>query len=491
MAEKEEKPQMSSDVLKANQGIAAQAALKAQQIMFRHKLAAVAISGENSTTSAAAALKKSAPPAVPARGDSVLTKKPPEVPPKRNSLKKPVDGEEGASKEPPPLPKKPGSAQNSPLATPKHKDKPIRPVPPTPQMANKFERPPASLPQPTIASTNPFANLRNSPQLNQRPNQPSANNSPQLSSAARSVTTSSSSASSKNTTPTPAKKQISPIEDFSSEDALRGIESGLRNMERAMAEQMSIRSMEAAAQAKNDKRNFNPMEFKRNIGGSANSLDGSGNNVATAQNMSVIESMRMALNKNLRSMERGFSMDQMRLDQMQLNNSMRNFEANSNQSNGVQRPFENHMKSLDRNLPLELQYSRHNRSQSQQDSVEQLRQNLVNAAGGPPISAAPNGTGLSRDDIRLRRRSSHDENQTQAQNNNNNPGKMVSWQQELLVSFANSSVLLFTHFPIDYFFCEFITCLNTYFNLFVCLQLIDYVSIGTKHRKMYYRENRS
>lgn len=435
MAEKEEKPPMPADVMKANQGIAAQAALRAQQIMFRHKLNSVSISGEN-TTSAAAALKKTAPPQVPARGDSVLTKKPPEVPPKRNSLKKPIDEPNATPtrQPPPPLPQKPASAQNSPLPVPKSKDKPLsmRPIPPTPQMPSKFDRPPANLPPPippipaTMVSTNPFANLRNSPQLNQRSNQPSVNNSPQLSNAPRppipppSTTTSSSSASSKNATPTPVKKQISPIEDLGSEDALRGIESGLRNMERAMQEQMNMRSIEAAAQAKNDNRNFNPMEFKRNIGGSATSLDGSGNNVATAaaQNMSVIESMRMALNKNInmRSMERGFSMDQMRLDQMHLNNSMRNFEANTGNANTGQRPFENHMKSLDRNLPLELQYSRnHNRAHSQQEQVDQLRQNITN-----PVTA-----GVSRDDIRLRRRSSHDENQlAQPQTQNNNTGKI-------------------------------------------------------------------
>lgn len=420
MADKEEKPKVSVEVMKANQGIAAQAALRAQQMMFRQKLQTVSISSETATTSAQKALlKKAPPPAVPARGDSVLTKKPPEIPPKRSSLKKPIDGdEEVASKEPPPLPQKPNSAQNSPLAALKLKDKPVpmRPVPPTPQIPPKFDRPPANLPQATIASTNPFNNLRNSPQLNQRSNQTSVNNSPQLSNAPRSTTistTSSSSASSKNATSTPVKKQISPIEDFSSEDALRGIESGLRNMERAMQEQMNIRSMEAAVQAQNDKRNFNPVEFKRNIGGSASSLDGSGNN--TSQNISVIESMRLALNKNMRSMERGFSMDQMRLDQMHLNNSMRNFEANAGNVNGGQRPFDNHMKSLDRSLPLELQYSRHNRSQSQQEMGDQMRPNIPN-----PITGS---TTLSRDDIRLRRRSSHDENQM-AQTQNNNPGKI-------------------------------------------------------------------
>lgn len=474
MAEKEEKPQLSAEVMKANQGIAAQAALRAQQIMFRQKLNAVSISGDGTATkSATAALKKSAPPQVPVRGDSVLTKKPPEIPPKRNSLKKPIDGTDdssAASKQPPPLPQKPGSAQNSPLPAPKLKDKPqigMRPVPPTPQIPAKFDRPPANLPpQPAtsavatantnaLPSTNPFANLRNSPQLNQS----RANNN----SNPPSAIPPSGATPSKTVIPKPAKKpSISPIEDFGAEDALRGIESGLRNMERAMAEQMNLRSIEAAAamaaQANEKRAAFNPIDFKRSIGGSVNSLDGSGNNIMTSsttssssasgstQNMSVIESMRLALNKNMRSMERGFSMEQMRMDQMHLNNSMRNFEANGaggggNGVAGIQRPFENHMKSLDRNLPLELQYSRHTRSHSQQETLmEQLRHhNLVNPlaaaaaaaqaahsggtnAGGGGVGGGGGG-GLSRDDIRLRRRSSHDENQlAQAQAQNTNGG---------------------------------------------------------------------
>lgn len=44
MAEKEEKPKMSADMMKTNHDIAAQAALRAQQIMFKHKLASVTIS---------------------------------------------------------------------------------------------------------------------------------------------------------------------------------------------------------------------------------------------------------------------------------------------------------------------------------------------------------------------------------------------------------------------------------------------------------------
>lgn len=44
MADKEEKPKMSADMMKTNQGIAAQAALRAQQMMFKQKLASVTIS---------------------------------------------------------------------------------------------------------------------------------------------------------------------------------------------------------------------------------------------------------------------------------------------------------------------------------------------------------------------------------------------------------------------------------------------------------------
>lgn len=93
MTEPEEKPKMSAEMIKSNQEIAAQAALRAQQIMFRQKLNAL-----NESHSASSSPKKAPPPQVPARGDSTLTKKPPEIPPKRNSLKKPNDGEKDLTK---------------------------------------------------------------------------------------------------------------------------------------------------------------------------------------------------------------------------------------------------------------------------------------------------------------------------------------------------------------------------------------------------------
>lgn len=412
MAEKEEKPKVCAEVVKANQGIAAQAALRAQQIMFRQKLNSVSISSESATTSAQKALLKKATPPVPARGESTLTKKPPEIPPKRNSLKQTKDScGQQLCKQPPPLPQKP----NSPLTTPKLKEKPLRPVPPTPQIS-KIDRPPANLPQSTTASTNPFNSLRNSPQSNQQ------NISTIL------ISTNVSSNLDKNTTM--AKRQMSPIEDLSSEDALRGIESGLRNMERAMQEQMNIRSIESAPQIQNEKciTQFNPIR----IGGSIAPLNDGRNKLesASTQNMTVIESMRLALNRNMRSMERGFSMDQ-----------MRNLETNNDNANGGQRSFENHMKSLDRNLPLELQYSRHNRSQSQQEIVDQIRHNIPNLLTGAII--------LSREDIRLRRRSSHDENQMM-QTQKNNTGK-THWRFIKSLFFKVFSLFVNEKYELNYY----------------------------------------
>lgn len=424
MAAQEENPKMTPEMMRNNQELAAQAALRAQQIMFRKSIGA-----SESLTNSPIPTKKT-PPEVPARGDSHLSKHPPEIPPKRHSLKSGLNNDDNSTplRQPPPLPQKPSSAQNSPMMAQKLRDKP-KPPPPPPiasQMQNKFDQSTSSKPVTPISnigpvlSQNPFL-ARNSPQLNQRPKPLSANVSPQLPNSQRTIIPVA--PLPKATIATPAKKPISPIEDSSSEDALRGIESGLRNMERAMQEQMSrsaaATAVAVAQQPKSDKTNFNVMEFKRSVGGSVSSLDG------TTQNVSIIEAMRMTLNKqqNIRSMERGFSMDQMRLDSINLSNMRSTLEE---MKNGSTRPIDNHMKSLDRNLPLELQYSRHHhRSQSQQEMVEQMRQNLMNpnangaattvAATSTTAATGPrHGTGsFSRDDVRLRRRSSHDENQSQ------------------------------------------------------------------------------
>lgn len=392
-------PQMTPEMFRNTQEIAAQAAMRAQQLIFRKTSA-------NDTP-------RKTPPEVPARGDS-MGKIPPEIPPKRSSLRK-HSVDEGKSM-PPPLPLKPVSAQNSPLVLPKFPKEPPKAFPPppigirpqplgTPQMIPKFEKPTA------IASAIPAQpfNQAPNPMTNNGLKQPfslrGAINSPQL---GRKI------GPPPPTRTTPQRAPVSPTDD--SEDALRGIESGLRNMERAMQEQMNLRSLEAVQQSL-EGMNFNaPIDFKQALrsGGSITSLDGS-------PNQSLIENMRMTLNKNMRSMERGISMDQMRMENM--GGAMRSIDSNPNMRAAIeelksrayaepsQRPIENHMKSLDRNLPLELQYSRHHRSQSH-EIAEQLRQTFATNAASIMGSGRPTTTGsLSREDVRLRRRSSHDENQ--------------------------------------------------------------------------------
>lgn len=476
-ADQQQAPQMTPEMFKNTQEIAAQAALRAQQIMFRKSinappLSTTTASSSNPTsssnnfnakkTAATNGNQPKAPPEVPARGD--IPKIPPEIPPKRLSLKKHITGEEiaAAGKIPPPLPQKPvtSSAQNSPQPVPKFKDKTKMPIqrqplnlrlnntgaPGTPQMPTKFEKP---QPKANATQSARFAQAQHA-QSNQMNAQQVAQHGPptqlvqstpyqpsqQHPSTTKIATTTSSST---RTTSTPAKKQMSPLEDFSSEDALRGIESGLRNMERAMQEQLTLRSLELAQHEQ-----LNTLEFKQNLramAASATSLDGS------SQNIHIIESLRMNMAKNMRSMERGFSMDQMRLDNLNLG-GMRTMESNPNMRAALDeikmkgfvdlnslsgRPVENHMKSLDRNLPLELQYSRHHhnhhRSQSQQEMVDQLRQSAAammragnvaggNGGGGGSSSGSGSGSaGMSREDVRLRRRSSHDENQMSQTNN--------------------------------------------------------------------------
>lgn len=425
-------PQMNPDLFRNSQEIAAQAAMRAQQMILRK-------------TIASSETPRKTPPEVPARGDSSMGKIPPEIPPKRSSLRK-HSVDEGKSF-PPPLPQKPGSVQNSPLVLPKFSKEPpqpgagIRPSPlATPQMITKFEKPSPIIPpaplnninQPTNPTTNNNGlkqtfNLRasgvNSPQLGRKTGPPPPTRTTPVKTQIHQ--------------PAPPS-QISPTDDFGSEDALRGIESGLRNMERAMQEQMNLRSLEAAQQ-KLEGINFNaPLDFKqalRSIGGSGGGGGGGGGgsiNSLDGSQQTLIENMRMTLNKNMRSMERGMSMEQMRLENIS-NDRMRSMDSNTNMRAAIeelkskafaemqQRPIENHMKSLDRNLPLELQYSRHHRSQSAQHEIaEQLRQTFANNAaniiggggggGGGGIVRQQTGS-LSREDVRMRRRSSHDENQ--------------------------------------------------------------------------------
>lgn len=410
MSDNNKGPEMTPEMLRKGSDLAAQAALRAQQIQRK-------------------SAESKVPPEVPARGDG--GKAAPEIPPKRLNLKKngpPEISPKPVPKQPPPLPQKPvqSAIQNSPQVLPKLTDN-IRNspqlvrAPPTPQMQAKFEKPMMAAPQVMQKfndkpSNSPIAlpkfgeKITNSPQFIIR-NQ----NSPQLNQR-----------SNISNSPIPLTnkvipKPISPSEDHSSEDALRGIESGLRNMERAMQEQMNLRSIEAASNHHNlENLNFRPMDFAKRAMGSITSLDGS------SQNMRAIENMRVGLNQNMRSMERGFSMDQMRLENLHHGNP-RIMESNPNIRSAIEemkmkgivehnvRPVEHHMRSLDRNLPLELQYSRH-RSQEIADFRDQFRQlnnggNSAANSAANSIASQPRPGGLSREDLRIRRRSSHDENQ--------------------------------------------------------------------------------
>lgn len=389
--------------MKNNQELAAQAALRAQQIMFRKSIgstASASISNNNNNAksrnapqpfqaqTAPCPSKKSTPPVVPARGDSALSKPPPEIPPKRH-MAPPVERDASAkqSSVPPPLPQKPSMVRRN-NANSAGASIPGSPIPP---MKNVTANAPVATP-PNI-SHNPF--LNHSPQMGRN----SLGNWPHTD----------------HKLPAPVKKPVSPIEDFSSEDALRGIESGLRNMERAMQEQINMRSAQQQQQKPTEKISFN----------------------------------------------RGFSMDQMRLDAMNLGGMRSTLEEmkskgfidmNATTAPNASiapntRPIENHMKSLDRNLPLELQYSRHHhhRSQSQQEMVEQMRHNLTssakNAATAMISNARQSGVAISREDVRLRRRSSHDENQM-SHSQPNSAGKMKN-KLLLPVEFYFSFNLLF------------------------------------------------
>lgn len=297
MANNQEKTQeIGAEALKTTQELAAQAALRAQQMIRR------ASQGEAQKA-----------PEVPARGGEV--RKAPEVPPKRLSLKKTftpqeiATGVEANSNSPyqapvpipqrnlpqnaPPVPQKPSSAVNSPLMTPKFKDKlPNSPLlnsrpsgsPQPPQRLIKPADPLPASPQVPVRNQNISAasslqqqppNISASPQLSQRSNMSST-----LSSLTNSPLPNQKSSSSKSS----SKTTISPSEELGSEDALRGIESGLRNMERAMQEQMNMRSMEAASQMQ---RQFNPLEFKQNIRGmgSMDRLDSGPSNLRIMENL--------------------------------------------------------------------------------------------------------------------------------------------------------------------------------------------------------------
>ena len=369
--------ELSFELLKNTQQIAEQAALRAKEIAMRSKV-----------------------PDIPLRSANGEKQKAPEIPPKRLILKKviddnPTNGEDfqpipvpqrnQAQKPPPPIPQKPSSAQNSPRMM----DKLIHPIHPQQQQVhlpqqlpqNMFHERVSQSPQLTAKNQN-IVNILNSPLFQQRANQYKMQQQQVQLQQSQMI----------------RQQQMKPDEDFGSEDALRGIERGLKNMERAMKEQMTMRNMDFVDGGKSNEMQFNPMEFKRSLGGSINSLD-----VSAGQNMRMMGNMRLNFDGqqwNQRGIERNFSMDQMRLEALQGTGPMKGMSMDISQQQKVPH---NIYRSLDRTLPLELQFSRHRQQQQQQHELEFMRQNNQNMN--------QRQQGISREDVNLRRRSSHDETQ--------------------------------------------------------------------------------
>ena len=401
---------LSADIFKATQDIAAQAALRAQERLQKVR--------------EPPPIPGSEVPVIPARSSGIFQKAP-DIPPKKFATNN--------NNVPPPLPQKPQQRSNI-------NDNPVA--------SNSLYAQTAAVPLPAAPVEIP-KRLDYLPQVPSRNSNPLEKPNPvkngQLEFQKQVPGTK------PGVAPANATK-LSPMEDTSSEDALRGIESGLRNMERAMQEQLSLRSMESET----GQQMFMP-EFRaglRNIG-SLNSFEGL---TPPQYMMPGSNNNNPVVSGRPLGMERGMSMDQMRMD-----SQLRSLESNPNiravaedlkmkpQSadvtngggkvggggGGGGRPIEQHMRSLDRSLPLELQYSRNHRQQQLQQQQLLLQQHLVskvmstadpnrhldmlnqfisrgapNPAGMVPLNPGqpPNMMGRT-DDMKLRRRSSHDENQ--------------------------------------------------------------------------------
>lgn len=441
--------EMSFELLKNPQQIADEAALRAKEMVA-----------------------KSMVPELPNR--HAEKKQAPEVPPKRLSLKKsfdevprsngngnghdevpiPIPQRNQFKKPPPPVPMKPSSAQNSPMLKEKLSHVNVT-VQPQQQMfyqppQNMFHERVSQSPQLTAKNQN-IVNILNSPLFQQRANQYRMQQQQQ-----------------QQQSQVIRQQQIKADEDFGSEDALRGIERGLKNMERAMKEQMTMRTMDFTdgnAKSNGNGIPFNPIEFKRSLGGgSINSLDGS-------QTMRMMGSMRLNFDNqpwNQRGMERNISMDQMRLEMLQGNN---NFGAMKGMHpvDFAQQPKHNIYRSLDRTLPLELQFSRHRQMQQQQQQQNQQQQqqefDFIRQGVSQIMNQQQQRQGASREDANLRRRSSHDETQfimqqqkqqqTGNQIDNNTAGGMQNNVNEKLFI----SPLIFVYFRI----CSTFSLLKSFF----------------------------
>ncbi|XP_052894793.1 dystrophin [Anopheles moucheti] len=221
------------------------------------------------------------------------------------------------------------------------------------------------------------------------------------------------------------------LEDYGSEDALRGIESGLRNVERAIKEQMSLRS---SVEAEEQQSIAHPVKFGRlelmgkhsNSMGSATSLDNPFDGPGTTSGMlQGFKFDRFDQNPKQMGLERGVSMEKLRFDAGG-SGSFHDHTTNGMEHGIPQRPMEHQFRSLDRHLPLELQYGSSQQRQRSQE-MEFIKQQLLPViARSKETNSLNRQMGLSKDDLRTRRRSSHDESLFSI--NNSAPRMKDQWE---------------------------------------------------------------
>uniref|UniRef100_A0A182U5D4 Uncharacterized protein n=1 Tax=Anopheles melas TaxID=34690 RepID=A0A182U5D4_9DIPT len=108
-------------------------------------------------------------------------------------------------------------------------------------------------------------------------------------------------------------------------------------------------------------------------------------------------------------LERGVSMEKLRYDAGG-SGSFHDHSSNGTEHVMPQRPMDHQFRSLDRHLPLELQYGNSQQQRQRSQEMEFIKQQLLPViARNKETNSLNRQMGLSKDDLRTRRRSSHDE----------------------------------------------------------------------------------
>uniref|UniRef100_A0A1A9X1L4 Uncharacterized protein n=1 Tax=Glossina brevipalpis TaxID=37001 RepID=A0A1A9X1L4_9MUSC len=366
---------MASEIPRLSSELAAQAALRAQQILRKqasqeeYTLTPPSTIGKCANIPSLLAQLPPKPigsvppplppqhnkpvPAIPARAADRAT--PPEIPPKRHSLKSLPDGFNlpPPGRQPPPLPKKPTSAQSS-----AHSSAHSSPL----SIAKFKEKPPLPADKPDMKkSSNPF-------DLPLDKNVPSP--APQRASDVK-----------KSAVNTVASR-LSPTDDFGSEDALRGIESGIRNMERAMQEQMNLRSLEAV------QNNFD-IQFKAALSTGGRHMSSVNMRAAAYERNLSLDENTSAHNAAAAARQSFEELKHLRAQQLQNASTNNLSQLEQTQQQAMRSTIEHHMRSLDRNLPLELQYSRRAHAQVVAQEFTKTSNTNANVTAPPAVSPIP------------------------------------------------------------------------------------------------------